>query len=471
MCCSGSEGAEPLRRDALLESGCTASEEVCCEADAISLSCLDRGAALASPLDVSAQRIGRLREACKKEGLDAFFVRDLSNIRWLTAFDNVFDDEDAHALLISGSKAVLHTDSRYSDAARRAASGKLRSECASFCDEAPNEGSEADARPSAESKPASPRAALDANPAGIESKPGLSGPVVAVDDTRCTHAIFAFDSLGEKAEGEASLGIESSMMLGEFRMLEAARAESSILVQFRETSGFVRSLRAVKDRAEIERLKAAQRITDAGFSHIVGFMRPGMTEREVQIELEDFMRRRGAEDLAFPSIVAAGVNGASPHAIPGSTRLEAGQCVVLDFGARLGGYCSDMTRTVFLGEPSSTMREAYAAIRQANEQVEAKLKPGVTGAAMHALAEEILSEAGFEGKMGHALGHGVGIDIHEEPGLSPRYTQPLVEGNVLTVEPGVYLSGEFGMRLEDFGIITHDGFEVFTESTHDPVII
>ncbi len=196
-----------------------------------------------------------------------------------------------------------------------------------------------------------------------------------------------------------------------------------------------------------------------------------MTEREVQIELEDFMRRHGAEGLAFPSIVATGPNGASPHAIPGATRLEAGQCVVLDFGARACGYCSDMTRTVFLGEPDEHLRAAYEAIRQANEQVEAALRPGVTGKDMHELAERVLADHGFAGKMGHSLGHGVGIDIHEEPNLSPRNPHPLVPGNVVTVEPGVYLSGEFGMRLEDFGVITHDGFAVFTQSTHDMVII
>ena len=144
---------------------------------------------------------------------------------------------------------------------------------------------------------------------------------------------------------------------------------------------------------------------------------------------------------------------------------------MLDFGARAHGYCSDMTRTVFLGQPSQKMRDAYAAIRSANEQVEAVLKPGVTGKAMHELAERALADAGFAGKMGHSLGHGVGIDIHEQPALSPRNEQPLVPGNVVTVEPGIYLPGEFGMRLEDFGVITPDGFEVFTRSTHDPVIL
>ncbi len=396
-------------------------------------------------------RLDRLRAACADDGIDAFLVRDTSNIAWLTAFDGVFDDESAHALLVTPSAAVLHTDSRYVDSARAAAS---------------------------------------------------DGPI-AVDDARKTHAKFVADALEGPSNAERSsgadaapegvrggipestlgstpanptqpavLGIEDSLSLGEFRALEATLAEAPGSAPIlRETSRFVLGLRAVKEPTEVVRLRAAQAVTDAAFAHIVAFMRPGMTEREVQIELEDFMRRHGAEGLAFSSIVAAGPNGASPHAVPGATLLEAGQCVVLDFGARAYGYCSDMTRTVFLGEPDERLRTAYEAIRQANEQVEAALRPGVTGKDMHELAERVLADHGFAGKMGHSLGHGVGIDIHEEPNLSPRNPHPLVPGNVVTVEPGVYLSGEFGMRLEDFGVITRDGFAVFTQSTHDMVII
>ncbi len=379
--------------------------------------------AVPSRPDVSEHRLARLRAACDEDGIRTFFVRGTSNIAWLTAFDGVFDDEDAHALLVTPHDAVLHTDSRYAEAARAAA---------------------------------------------------LGGPV-AVDDARKSHAAFVAETFAERHAGQDGpivLGIEDAMALGEYRALEAAFAEASGgAPELRETSRFVLNLRGVKDAGEIARMRAAQAVTDAAFSHIVEFMRVGMTEREVQIELEDFIRRHGAEGLAFPSIVAAGANAASPHAVPGGARLEAGQCVVLDFGARALGYCSDMTRTVFLGEPDARLREAYAAIRQANEQVEAALKPGVTGAAMHELAEGVLAEAGFAGKMGHGLGHGVGLDIHEEPNLSPRNPNPLVEGNVVTVEPGVYLSGEFGMRLEDYGVVTHDGFAVFTQSTHDMVII
>ena len=151
--------------------------------------------------------------------------------------------------------------------------------------------------------------------------------------------------------------------------------------------------------------------------------------------------------------------------------LEAGQCVVLDFGAKSYGYCSDMTRTVFLGEPEGQMRAAWDTVRAANEAVEALLRPGVTGREAHERAETVLAEGGFAGAMGHGLGHGVGLDIHEEPVLSPRNPEPLVEGNVVTVEPGIYLPGKFGMRLEDFGVVTDDGFEVFTKSTHEMVVI
>ena len=364
----------------------------------------------------SAGRLERLRAACAAAGLDAYLACNTSDIRWLTAFDGVFDDETAHALLVTGEAAVLHTDSRYSTAARRAAAAE---------------------------------------------------GVVEVDDSRRSHAKFAADSL---AAGQ-TLGIEDGMSVARYNALMSALGDGDGAARLRLTTDFVLSLRAVKEPCEIARLKAAQAVTDAAFSHIAGFVRTGMTEREVQIELEDYMRRHGADGLAFSSIVATGANGASPHAIPGPTRLEAGQCVVLDFGARAQGYCSDMTRMLFLGEPDERLRAGYAAIRDANEQVEAALRPGVTGRAMHELAEEVLAAHGFAGKMGHGLGHGVGIDIHEEPVLNPRNEAPLAAGSVVTVEPGVYLPGDFGMRLEDCGVVTERGYEPFTQSTHEMVIV
>lgn len=436
---------------------------------------------VASAESASAARIARLRAACASAGIDAFYARGTSNIVWLTAFDGVFDDEAAHALVVTPERAVLHTDSRYSLACEAAAQGTPIEVDATR---------RAHAEVAAEVARAvagAARAAGDAHETAGGAHDAANAAGEAASAGGCPEAARRF-----------SLGIEDDMTLAEFRRLERAfaagedavadsagttpaalaRAEtpasapSSLLwADLRETTNFVFGLRAAKDAGEIERMKAAQAITDAAFAHIVAFMRPGMTERAVQIELEDFMRRHGAEDLAFSSIVATGANGASPHAIPGETVLEAGQCVVLDFGAKARGYCSDMTRTVFLGAPEGEMLRAWETLRAANEAVEAAICPGVTGAEMHQLAEDILAEGGFGGRMGHGLGHGVGMDIHEEPVLAPRNKELLVPGNVVTVEPGIYLPGKFGMRLEDFGVVTETGFEVFTKSTHEAVII
>lgn len=367
--------------------------------------------------------LNRMRACMREEGMACFCCTDLSNVKWLTAFDNVFDDEPAHLAFVSDDEAVLHTDSRYADAACRAACG---------------------------------------GPWKVDASGGF-------------HARWVADKLsrdGRKAPGDGlpALAIEDSMSLAAFRRFEKSFEEKELPPAI-ETSDFVLKLRAVKDDVEIEAMKAAQAITDAAFEHIVSFMRVGMTEREVQLELEEAMRRLGAEDLAFSSIVASGANGAAPHSIPGEKVLESGDMVVLDFGARKGGYCSDMTRTVCMEYATEEAKRVYEAVRNANEAVERMLRPGVTGAEAHELAECILEHAGYGGKMGHGLGHGVGIDIHERPNLSSRNTEPLCAGNVVTVEPGVYLGGILGCRLEDFGVITPDGFEVFTQSTHELVII
>lgn len=355
-------------------------------------------------------------------GLRGVLVRDTSNVRWITALDGVFDEERAHALLVADGTLQLHTDSRYSNAVRSAAA--------------------------------------------------KAGCDLVVNDERISHIQFAFGALEESgaSEGESApceLGFEDSITYAEYLKMEERFGAG----QLKPTADLVLGLRAVKDAGEVARLKAAQAITDAAFSHIIGFMRPGMTERDVQLELEDYMVRHGAEGLAFRSIVATGANGADPHAVPGETRLEAGHCVVMDFGAKAHGYCSDMTRTVFLGAPEGTMLKAWETLRRANESVEALLKPGVTGAQAHALAEQVLEEGGFGGKMGHGLGHGVGLDVHELPVLNLRNDKPLEEGNVVTVEPGIYLPGEFGMRLEDFGIVTGSGYQVFTQTSHELVVL
>lgn len=241
--------------------------------------------------------------------------------------------------------------------------------------------------------------------------------------------------------------------------------------EFPETCGYVKRLRSVKAPIEVEALRSAQNITDAAFAETLQYVKPGVTELEVCKHLESALYKLGAQDLAFSTIVAAGAGAVDWHHEPTDTVLEVGQCVVIDFGAKFDGYCSDMTRTVFLGQPDSKMQDAWDAIVEANETVEDMLRPGITGKAAHEKAEEILASHGFAGKMGHGLGHGVGLDIHEEPVLALRNDKPLQAGNVVTVEPGIYIPGEFGMRLEDFGLITDNGFDRFTETQHKMIVL
>lgn len=368
--------------------------------------------------ELSAQRIARVREVCQQQGIDDFIARDNMNIYWMTAFDDIFDPDCAHALLVTPEGATMHTDSRYS------------TNC------------------------------LD--------RVERIGSSVAIDDERKSHAVFARDIVKKEGEGR-KLGIEDDITLAEYRKVVSELEGSGI--QLVETTGLVNGLRAVKDVRELARMKVAQKITDDAFSHIIEFIKPGMTELQVKIELEDFMVRHGSQGVAFESIVACGANGASPHGQAGNRIIEEGHSVVMDYGAKAFGYNADMTRTVFIGTPSDEMRAAYETIRRANETVEATIKAGVIGRDMHELAERILVEGGFGGKMGHGLGHGLGVDVHELPYLNATYDKPLEAGNVVTVEPGIYIAGKFGMRLEDFGVVTSEGYERFTQSTHEMVII
>ena len=361
-------------------------------------------------------RLERLRKKIHDSNLDGMYIRDTSNIRWLTGFESVFDEESSHVLFVSDADCLLHSDSRYSSALRKAA----------------------------------------------------AGTPIKVNDEPVGHFSYV---LREASNENNKIGIETTISLGEFRQMEQVLKRSSKSVQLIETKGLCCSLRGVKDAEEIATMKKAQAITDAAFDYIVSYIKPGMSERQVQLALDRFMYDHGSVGLAFGTIVATGSHAASPHAQPGDTIIQPGDAIVMDFGACVNDYCSDMTRTVFVGEPSEDMARAFSALQKANKTCEEMLHPGVIASDVHNEALRILAEAGFEGKMGHALGHSVGIDIHEEPNLSPRNNAPLEAGNVVTVEPGIYCDGQFGMRLEDFGVITEDGFEVFTQSTHDMVII
>jgi Xaa-Pro aminopeptidase len=228
------------------------------------------------------------------------------------------------------------------------------------------------------------------------------------------------------------------------------------------TKGVVERLRLKKSPEEVARIRQAQALAERALERALTLLRPGVEEREVALEIEFFLRKEGAEGVAFPPIVASGARGALPHAGASEKRLEPGELITLDLGAKVAGYHSDMTRTVALGKPSPEMRRAYEAVQEALEVALQGLKPGRTGKEVDALAREALGRHGLDRYFVHSLGHGVGLAVHEGPGLSPYTEEVLEPGMVVTVEPGVYLPGVGGVRIEELVLITEDGIELLS---------
>lgn len=240
---------------------------------------------------------------------------------------------------------------------------------------------------------------------------------------------------------------------------------------FLNNEGDVLWKRSVKTDDEIEVLKEAQKIADRAFLAMLEQVKEGMTELEVRDILEGFMLEFGAESFSFPTIVGTGANGANPHAEPGNQKLKHGDSVVIDFGVVYKGLCSDTTRTLFVGTPRGELYRAWLAVKDAHETVAREVKIGMTGKQCHDRSIEVINDYGFKGCMPHGLGHGVGRDIHEKPVLSPRCSAKLTKNNVITIEPGIYKASKFGIRLEDCGVLTENGFESFTTLTHDLIVI
>lgn len=233
----------------------------------------------------------------------------------------------------------------------------------------------------------------------------------------------------------------------------------------------VERIRAVKEEEEIEALRRSAALTDAAFAHLLEVIRPGMAEKQAAWEIEAYMRAHGASKVAFDLIVAAGPNGALPHARPGSHIIQEGEPIVIDIGCVLDGYCSDMTRTFSLGEPSAHYLEVWQIVLRAQEAAETAIRPGMTGVEADAQARSIIEQAGYGERFGHGLGHGVGLAVHEKPRASRLSDDVLEAGMALTVEPGIYLPGEFGVRIEDLAVVRPEGIEVLSLSPKSPVLI
>jgi Xaa-Pro aminopeptidase len=227
----------------------------------------------------------------------------------------------------------------------------------------------------------------------------------------------------------------------------------------------VEALRAIKEPDELEAIQRAVALGDAAFEHVAARIEPGWTEKQIAWEIEKYARENGAQGLSFPTIVAAGPWGAMPHAQPRDEVVREGDGIVIDMGVSLDGYMSDLTRTVFVGKPDDEFRKIYDIVLAAQLTAEELVTTGMTGSDAHNIAHKVIDEAGYGDRFGHGLGHGVGMQVHEKPGVGRTSTDVLEDGMVITVEPGIYIPGWGGIRIEDMGYLK-DG--KYTQFTHAP---
>jgi Xaa-Pro aminopeptidase len=268
--------------------------------------------------------------------------------------------------------------------------------------------------------------------------------------------------------GELRLGFESSMPVRIHARLRELLPERVELVM---ADGLVERLRAVKDAAELDRMRATAQLADQAMEQLLADGLVGRTERDAALTLEMTMRRMGAEQVSFEPIVAVGAHGALPHAAPREVEIPSGQLVVIDWGAQLDGYLSDCTRTWATGELDAQAAEVYAVVRKAQLAGLEAVRAGAEPRAVDWAAREVIEAAGYGERFGHGLGHGVGLEIHEEPRLGQTAEGSLQAGNMVTVEPGIYLPGQFGVRIEDLVAVTEEGCEIMTGLPKDLTVV
>jgi len=347
-------------------------------------------------------RLIHLREKLAQKKLDGLFVTQPQNIRYLSGFTS----PDA-SLIITATKALIATDFRYFE--------QVAEQCP-----------------------------------GWELVQLKDKPYEALEE--CFKELHA-QGLYRLAHEKTHLTVDRHKRL---------RQALPRRVRFRGTEGLVEELRMVKDDAELDAIRRAVLLGDQAFVAVVSHIVAGMTEKAVAWQLEAWAREHGAEKASFEFIVAAGPNAAKPHAVQTDRPIQESEPITIDMGVVVDGYCSDLTRTFCLGEPTDKFREVWHIVRDAQERAEAGMRAGMTGKEADALARDLITEAGYGENFGHGLGHGVGLAVHELPQLSRLYDKPLPASSVVTVEPGIYLPGWGGVRLEDMVVIRSDSAEILS---------
>ncbi|MEE8174000.1 MAG: aminopeptidase P family protein [Dehalococcoidia bacterium] len=352
------------------------------------------------------RRLEKLRHKLAESELDGIFISQPESRRYLSGFTG-----SAGFLLISQESAILATDFRYLEQAQG---------------EAP-----------------------DFQVVSLKNEPAEWFPQLASE--------IRAKRLGFEA-GHLSFAV--------YRQLtETVNKMSQNQLQFLPAEGLVEELRAVKEEAELELIAEAVKLADAAFEHVLAIIRPGMREREVAWELEKFLREAGSEPVTFQPIVASGPNSALPHATASERPLAVGEPVVIDIGARVGGYSSDLSRTLCLGQADRTFTRIYDVVLGAQLTALATIEAGLSGDQADQLARTVIEQAGYGDAFGHGLGHGVGLAVHEEPRLGPNSAGLLAEGMVFTIEPAIYLKGWGGVRLEDVVVMEDGRARVLSKAT------
>lgn len=355
-------------------------------------------------------RLRKLKEQIKKEKLDGVFISNVSNISYLSGFSNFSKDEREAHLLVGENFAYIITDGRYTEAVKK--------EVKNFS-------------------------------------------VFERGGTKSTEDLFK--KLASKIK---SLGIEEdNLTVSEYKIVNK---------HFKKLKHFnLGKLRAVKQKEELEKIKRASELGDGAFKYILSRAKLGVSEKELSRELEKYIKEKGGE-FSFPAIVAFGKNSSVPHHQTGNTKLKDGDLVLIDMGAKVEGYSSDMTRVIFLGKPTQKQKEIYNVVLEAQQKavefLNSKIQAGkkVTGGEVDKIARDYIIKKRYS-SIPHSLGHGIGLEVHEQPYLSPKSEEALKEGMVFSIEPGIYIEGFGGVRIEDLYVITKDGLKQLTNAPSHPI--